>query len=299
MKWKIVIDEKDLSHELTACPFCGSEEIFRKRDPVFFTPKIFLMSCRHCFCCFTSRMPNKKFLENFYKKYYLGVEREVCIQPDKLARHIFSRLFSLYEYQNISILDFGGSDGSIAYKLAEQILRRQKIKIEIFIADPNSKNLVSENPWITLYTCKYLNDVPNTKTFEIVIASGILEHITNPTQCLRILFNKMQEGGVFYARTPFMVPLFNALNKIGIQIDMLFPEHLFDMGPKFWSRVLTTLNCQEKLKLFISRPSLVETTFKENFFKTCVAYILKIPGYIFKNIYPFSGGWEVFIKKIP
>ena len=103
--------------------------------------------------------------------------------------------------------------------------------------------------------------------------------------------------GVFYARTPCMLPLIKFLKNLRIKIDFSFPGHIHDLGQAFWESYLhQAISCGD-LILLESNPSFVETTFKRHFFRTLASYLFKAPWYLLGRRYTLVGGWEIFIKK--
>jgi hypothetical protein len=85
---------------------------------------------------------------------------------------------------------------------------------------------------------------------------------------------------------------------IGIKWDFTYPAHIHDLGEDFWVSYFGSDNIHCQFKLLESKPSIVQTTFKEHFLRTVVAYLLKAPWYIFGNYWKLVGGWEVFVQKI-
>jgi hypothetical protein len=76
------------------------------------------------------------------------------------------------------------------------------------------------------------------------------------------------------------------------------------MGIKFWNRVLDTSALPGRL--VASRPSIVESDLREDFFRTLVAYAFKFPARVElaltsgrreRLLWPFVGGWEVVIRR--
>jgi hypothetical protein len=92
-----------------------------------------------------------------------------------------------------------------------------------------------------------------------------------------------------------MLPLMKLLARFGIRLDFTFPAHLYDFGQEFWSKIF--VKSIPNFKLIVSRPSMVETTFAQNFLRTLIAYILKAPWYVFRKHYGLVGGWEIFAVK--
>jgi hypothetical protein len=110
----------------------------------------------------------------------------------------------------------------------------------------------------------------------------------------------MRPGGVFYARTPSVVPLFRIFQFLHLHYDFTYPAHLHDFGQGFWERILLCLDCDPaSFSIVRSRPSLIETVFRLNPVRTAVAYALKSPWYLFSRHYRLVGGWEILIQRKP
>ena len=139
-----------------------------------------------------------------------------------------------------------------------------------------------------------------SKKYNIVLASGVLEHIPQMNKVVKSLFSCIEKNGFFYARTPFMSPF----KKVFRNIDLPYPAHVHDLGASFWNRFIDTF--QLKAKLLVSRPSIVETEFSKAFFITLISYLSKFPAKLetklLRNkkdmLWNYYGGWEVVVKMI-
>ncbi len=131
----------------------------------------------------------------------------------------------------------------------------------------------------------------------MVLASAVLEHIPYPVKSLEQLLSQTHAGGIFYARTPYMVPLRRLFHALGKTVDFTFPAHIHDMGSAFWDQMLVTLKLQDQFEILISRPSMVETSFRQSPLRTLIAYCMKAPWFLLGNRWGLVGGWEVFIRR--
>jgi hypothetical protein len=97
-----------------------------------------------------------------------------------------------------------------------------------------------------------------------------------------------------------MVPLLRLLKRLQISMDFTFPAHFHDLGQDFWQNVIPTLGmADQEWTVVHSHPSLVETSFAQNFLRTLLSYVMKAPWWVFGFYYRFTGGWEVFIRRKP
>ena len=101
---------------------------------------------------------------------------------------------------------------------------------------------------------------------------------------------------MFYARTPYVLPLLRLLKRFGIELDFTYPGHLHDLGQNFWNNI-PNMYRDFNLRILRSCPSIVETSFGQDFMTTLLAYIFKFPWYVLRGFYGYVGGWEIFIIK--
>jgi 2-polyprenyl-3-methyl-5-hydroxy-6-metoxy-1,4-benzoquinol methylase len=194
----------------------------------------------------------------------------------------------------VSILDFGGGDGTISHLASRQIIKRGAEQVNITIVDYGTKIVDTQDDRIVIERVNSLDNI--FAEYGLVIASAVIEHYPRPSILLRSLLQRMEVGGIFYARTPYIYPLMKLLRPIGVNVDFTFPGHLHDLGQSFWEGYFM----REKtggFQILQSRPSIVETTFHKHFFRTAVAHLLKAPWYLLGKSYKFVGGWEIYVQK--
>lgn len=278
------------------CTFCYSSHV-NKILTLHLNPEVNYFFCKDCKVSYTDKQLSEKSTQELYSNYYDDHSLKTGIESNVLGEHLF-RFFSSKKMQTstIRILDFGGGDGSIAKYLGEK-LRNNKL-CEIYSIDV-----------FDVYECEHkIKDIHyftseediKSNTYDIVIASAVLEHLNAPMAKLLLLFNAMKSKGYFYARTPYRLPIKMFLMNLKIKkVGMQFPWHLFDMGRPFWESLPKLFLTRHDIKINVvkSRPSIVQTTFKEHKKKYLFSKILKAPAYLFKN-WNLVGGWEVFIEKI-
>lgn len=297
----IHLDENKLHAPDYDCPFCSS----RNRRAIFTlqkNPVITLLQCNSCHAVSASRMPTETAIIEYYSGYYDSFslpnsnEQVTFDNPTRLAVHL-ADMFNRYQKgdNNISILDFGGGDGTIALIVAMQLIKHGARHVHITIVDYNPKTVSPGDSRITIDKVFSIEDICGK--FSLVIASAVIEHYPRPRSLLENLLSKVDENGFFYARTPYMVPIMKLLHLFKIQFDFTYPGHIHDLGQSFWEGYFKNEKC-DKFLVHFSRPSIVETTIQKHFIRTIIAYSLKAPWFIFCKSYKFVGGWEIFVQKI-
>jgi len=292
------LNEKELTEELLTCPFCNSSD--RK---LLFTlqqnPLVSLMYCKKCHAASATRMPTDAALQSYYAKYYescsfLQSKQNVTFdKPDRMARHLTKIYWNLSGKSCTSILDYGGGDGSISYLTALKFVKDGVNQLSVDVVDYGTSTVTSEEKRVHVNKIGTLDCIKD-KHYSYVIASAVIEHTARPKILLQDLLGRVEEGGLFYARTPWVVPYIKLLSCFRIQMNFTYPAHLHDLGRNFWESYFSLREGQEEFRLMISRPSIVATSMKKNFIRTAVACIMKQPWHLLGRYYPFVGGWEVF-----
>lgn len=298
------LNEKQLESFDPSCPLCKSQNrvnvgVLQKH------PDINLTSCIDCQAVSASRMPTAKTLQEFYSGYY---EENITFDSNKkvtfditkrFSKHIINNVSHYLDNSDISILDFGGGDGSMAVQLANDLLSVNPtvLRISIMVIDYNESLVSTENAKINIDRQSEISD-DLAEQYDLTIASAIIEHLPQPRETLLKLFQSVKENGVMYSRTPYMMPFIKASSVLGIEWDFHYPSHLHDLGPLFWNRIFQNLLGKENsFKIIASQPSIVETSLKKHFRRTLAAYLFKMPWYLLGNTYKMVGGWEVFASK--
>jgi hypothetical protein len=287
--------DSDLLESVSHCLVCHDEGVREKVVLQQKDPDIWFLRCDNCKACSASRMPTEEFLTSIYGRFYENEEQALTFRGfDRMARHIFHLL---PQPQKISrILDFGGGSGEIALEIAKLIHKESQKPIEIYTVD-YATPIDSTLEGVSIKGLKDLSQAEGQ--FDVVIASAIFEHIPSLYDSITGLLPKIGPGGFFYARTPFALPI----TRIVPSYDTFFPVHVHDLGSEFWNKF--TKSFAVDLKYIRSSPSIVESKFTEDPFRTLAAYLMKFPAQFEialsssgssapKNIHwPFVGGWEV------
>lgn len=196
---------------------------------------------------------------------------------------------------------FGGGSGELAAVLAETILESSSVcqKIEITAIDYYQDTYKPKDSRIIIkHQNPPIEDFSSEDMFDIVIASAVIEHIAQPGSGMKKLFSVLAPGGSCYFRTPAIYPIWKLLKQFGIKIDNVYPEHIWDLGEEFWNKIPKLFSNEHvKLECILSKPSIVECSFRESIFITIMSYLIKLPWYICRK-WKFIGVWEaIYIKK--
>lgn len=296
------LEEQQLLPPEAACPFCA--DIDRKKvASLQKNPDVDLLLCSKCHAVSASRMPSQEVLTEYYQSYYDDRDEKVTIDaPKRMATHIFHLASRVLRHRlcgknDVNILDFGGGDGSISIAIGEQLITSGATSISITLVEYLAQPKAVADSRIVVTPFNTMDEiVPGT--FDLVIASAVIEHLPAPYAAINSLLRSMDSGGVMYVRTPFILPFIRLASLMGGHVDFSYPGHLHDLGAQFWNNLSANILAPGTYEIIHSRPSIVETTFTHHFFRTIIAYILKAPWLVFRRYYPFVGGWEVVIRKI-
>jgi 2-polyprenyl-3-methyl-5-hydroxy-6-metoxy-1,4-benzoquinol methylase len=248
-------------------------------------------------------MPIDDALREYYSSYYespiYGGSRENVAfdDPRRFAKHLTHTILKYQTDSNVSILDFGGGDGSISYAVALELLKKGVDLVKITIIDYDDKTVLSRDSRISI---NKLSSPEDTRSlYNIVIASAIIEHLPRPKEPLISLLNHLKNGGIFYARTPYVVPFAKLCGLIGVKWDFTYPAHVHDLGQDFWETYFKEKTSLGNFRILESKPSIVDSTLGKHFLRTITAYSLKAPWYLLGRKYKWVGGWEIFVRKNP
>jgi SAM-dependent methyltransferase len=298
------LEEKYLLPFDPACPLCFFRGARLPALRLQSDPDVFLLECLRCKGFSASRMPTEEALRAYYGKYYKQSvfreedEKVTFQEPQRFARHLLRAAGPLLGKQDLTILDFGGGDGNLALAIARFLVADGVSNVRIILVDYNSSLAKGSSKNISL-ECHESLDSAGAKDCDLVLASGILEHIPYPQKDFARLLSALRPGGLFYARTPCVAPLFRILQRLRLPGDFTFPAHVHDMGEAYWSGILRFLPMEFQCYSVIwSQPSIVETTLRRNTLRTLAAVVMKAPWHVLGNRYTWVGGWEVLIQRL-
>ncbi len=278
---RLQLGEQQLQPPSSTCPYCHHPSLQRlgllQRQPV-----LSWLRCSHCALVTASRLPRPEVLQAYYRDYYPSGQPATTTDEVGLARHL-SRTIR----QASSVLDFGGGDGSVALQLQQRLGAVGEVVVVDFS--------VEQAPGVEVY--RSLDELHPERRFQVVLASAVLEHVLEPRALFEQLLLRLEPGGMFYARTPYMIAFERLHRALGGQGIIPYPGHLFDMGRDFWDRCLQVLGWQFHFRILASRCACVESNPRKEPLKWLLSSLLKWPSRYLRNHYPWVGGWEIFIQR--
>lgn len=296
------LEETDLRPAESACPLCSfrgnRSAVLRLQSE----PTVSLVACPNCGGFSASRLPTEEALRTYYSKYYQqgifqDAEKVTFDEPQRFAEHLVRKAKPFLGKPDLRILDFGGGGGDLSLSIARRLLKDGASHVHVVLVDYNAALARSDSQEISLECHEDLASA-SAMDCDLVLASGILEHIPYPQEDFTRLLSAVRPGGLFYARTPCVASLFGILQRIGLPVDFTYPAHVHDMGEAYWSNILTCLPSEfQHYSVIWSQPSIVETTLRKNVVRTLAAHLMKFPWRILGSRYPFVGGWEVLIGR--
>lgn len=288
----------DLLDSTAACPICLDRGTRRPVLRLQAGPDVFLLRCGRCQGCSASRMPRPEYLQAYYGSYYQGSDERVTFSgKDRFAAHLLRAMPARWAREHTRILDFGGGDGTLAVAVAARLLERfPQGRCDITVVDRETPALSSDTR-IRVTQRSSLRET--AELHDMVLASAVLEHIPDLHPILRGLVERVGEGGLFYARTPYALPF----ARIFPALDLTYPAHVHDLGSGFWNGFVDLFGL--RARYLASRPSLVASSWRAQPLRALVAHSLKLPASLEAALSPasrkrrlwhFVGGWEVLLQ---
>ena len=158
-----IVEEQHLERENKKCVFCNHSK-FKNIYQIQNKPQVMLKQCLNCYACMTSRFPTKNYLVTYYQNYYKSFgNNDDCITFQhhyRFGKYLSHKIGKYIKKKAISILDFGGGDGSMSVSLAKELINKGFNKIDILVIDLNAFKSKKVNKNITI---KYKNDIPTEK----------------------------------------------------------------------------------------------------------------------------------------
>lgn len=289
----------ELLDRTRACPVCLATAT---RQPVFRlqeNPDVYMLACPVCRACSASHMPSPVVLADYYAHYYDDREHAVTFSgATRFARHVLKIIPGDAFGSSVSILDYGGGDGSLAKAIAERLIAVHRIQsADIHVIDVVRHEYAGDD------RIKMRHGSPSepiVRRYDLVLASAILEHVPDLHPLLKTLYASIAQNGFFYARTPYVIPL----TRLFPGLDLTYPAHVHDMGSDFWNRFSDTF--QWCTRVVASRPSVVAGNLVADPLRTLAAAVLKAPAHVENWLSPSSraprlwhlvGGWEILLQE--
>ncbi|MCF6287342.1 MAG: class I SAM-dependent methyltransferase [Candidatus Hydrogenedentes bacterium] len=286
---------------MNCCPLCRGQKR-RLAAWVQRNPEVSLLQCAHCRAASVSRMPSQDALAALYRDFYDGEAHSDTASHitfgdvNRFGNHLIRHFAPLANRETLRILDFGGGDGTVALNVAEKFSGLGVENIAVCIVDYHEEPAKSSDSRIEVTRADTLIEV-EAFFFDIVIASGVIEHVPNPLETLSALLARLKKSGYFYARTPHVLPYMRLSGKNAVPWFFPFPAHLHDLGQYFWEYCFAHLLPESGCHIVRSRPAIVQSSFGENWKVALASHLAKAPWHVLGKYYPYVGGWEVLARK--
>ncbi|MDT8069194.1 MAG: methyltransferase domain-containing protein [Terriglobia bacterium] len=286
------LPESKLSPPLVCCVICGAEFTRNPVAKLQDSPDVFLLRCPKCYACSGSRLPTESALIEYYSNYYRKPGPKVTHDcSGRFGRHVAS--FIGEPRRDVAITDFGGGEGRLAYSLAQILAERGCTSVEITVID-YAECVATQDPRISIKAQRPGAPIPPS---DVIVASAVLEHLTDPLGSLTQLFGALNRDGVLYVRTPAVAGILEFATVLGRKLDFTFPAHIHDFGQRFWENVLNIVPEGSRFEVLHSAPSLVETDLRHHPWHTLAACVAKAPWRLLGNKYTLVGGWEIVFRR--
>jgi 2-polyprenyl-3-methyl-5-hydroxy-6-metoxy-1,4-benzoquinol methylase len=290
------LDESELEQPHDHCPLCLAKQTGRAVHRIQRDPLVELIVCPRCHGAPASRMPGSNVLDAYYAEYYSGLDTHTTT-PDvhRFGASIARWLAPSAPGERVRVLDFGGGDGSIGLAVAGLLVTAGAAAADVVV--DYDEPAPSPSPTIRTTGHRELADVDGT--FDVVLASAVLEHIPRFQPVFLRLFSLCAAGGSMYVRTPWMAPF----ARLHHGLDLTFPAHVHDLGGGFWNRAVQTFALDAQLVR--SGPSPVEASARTHLLRAGVAALLKVPAQAEARArrpaqrepwWRWVGGWEAVLR---
>lgn len=294
------VPESHLAPPQACCSVCGRYGQRPVRATLQTAPLVELQECLACHAQTASRLPDETFLKNLYApSTYTSDLFSNRHAVRHCGFHIARLVTAAHPDQPLRVLDYGGGDGSLSRAVRDGLRRRgHRGLIELTVVD----YFVDERAQDDIRFLDVSEFSQLTETFDVVLASAVLEHLVDLSYTARKLLSLCTPRGFFYARTPYEMPLAQLVPGYSIR----WPRHLHDLGPAFWARFLETMGFEGEM--LRSAPSVVESDFRTRPLRTLIARALKAPAHLEalwrkerveqqgKLAWRWVGGWEVAMR---
>lgn len=211
--------------EMPECPLCGSQErkqLYAPRKGEAFG----IFGCEKCrFAYLAPRLPEKQMLSLYQSDDYFGRDdgegyKDYSRQEDSLRR-TFRRLFKHLLQQNRmggSLLEIGCGFGYLLDE-ARPYFERQ------YGTDYSANAVRSARQFATEVWLGGIGSVPESKLFDCVIATHVIEHVYDPRAFVEGLVGRLKPGGSALIAAPDFGSFWRKI--MGIRWPSFkFPEHI-------------------------------------------------------------------------
>ncbi len=221
------------------CRVCGSSN-FKKKFKKY---NFWIVECQDCSLIITNFSPDKNFYQDFYKKdYFIQGENKRSYDDYSTEKKSLNQTFkcridslSIKKESQGNALDFGCAYG---YFLQQMPSSWNKFGIEI--SSHAAQKAKKNNPDASIKIGKLESNTFPREKFDLITMWDVIEHLNNPKQDLKIIFDLLKGSGRFALSTGNVNSL---LAKILGKKWHLYnpPQHLSYFSPKTIKTLLSSI----------------------------------------------------------
>ncbi len=193
------------------CPMCNSQygSVIHSFDTIYFDDcplplKRELVTCSECSFLFSNAEYTEEKLNEYYSSYYSGVSyNAIPITSHYLTTRKMSIVDVVLPYidksknkLDVTICDIGCGSGNL---LAEFYKKGFTNVLGVDTADVDSISV--EGRSIPIQKEDLYNFTLNYKP-EVILSTGVLEHLLHPKKALEIAYENLEQGGILYVEVP-------------------------------------------------------------------------------------------------
>lgn len=241
---------------INACIVCKSSKfapLYGTRDRMFdISGKFFLKKCNSCFLAFLDPQPSESEIKKYYpskayyaynksnKKGFFELLREYLIShyysPNIISRFIticIKNVPAMPSYRkNGKMLDLGCGTG-------DTLILLKKLDWDVYGMDMDKNAITTAKKRglnnLKLGTYNNLDEYPDNY-FDAIRLYHVIEHLDDPSLCLKLIYKKLKKGGELIMGTPNMDSLVSKIFK-SYWYNLDSPRHLFIFSPRTLKRL--------------------------------------------------------------
>ncbi|OHC75520.1 MAG: hypothetical protein A3G18_09400 [Rhodospirillales bacterium RIFCSPLOWO2_12_FULL_58_28] len=175
-------------------------------------------------------MPSHNDVKLFYNEYYQSTPEDLNISENnidsspELINRVDFLLFYCSDKTVCSLLDFGAGLGGLA-----QQIKFKRPDWQLFATDVERKvNLLKE---MNVFEKVYAEGVLIGRSFDIVAATGVWEHLLDPSASLSFLWEHVAPGGFLFLEVPNTTQEYH---KIPDRMDIPHTLHFTSKSARFF-----------------------------------------------------------------
>ena len=228
------------------CDLCHSEEV----KPITVSNEFQLVQCKKCGFVFINPRPSKELLREFYTEYFLEESEHVDAWKREFGgmyHEVKDRINKASESKG-KILDIGCSFGFFLEMMKDDGWEVYGLDYSKFAVDYATHTLKLPNVRLGGIEDGHFP----ADFFDVVTMFYVLEHVTDPSDTLRLVHKILKKQGLFVNRVPYTKPLIPVYRMLG-EPTFEAPMHLSDFSPKTMTMFLQKTN-YEDIQIFITKP---------------------------------------------